>query len=272
MAATDRQHSFGDLRDLRDRALIATLTFPSRAFTAALKMKVEDLRPRGAAWTVQLHEKGGKEHAMPCHHALAESVAPYIDAAGIAEDRKGWLFCTAAPAQCRCAVRRAMNQYAAWLMIRRRAGGGRHHRPPRTRGGKNVFSWPAIMPMKRPNEPWPRNVSALASAAPSSVRNYRGKRLVLNEIARHHRNGHGSGEQLVTKAMPHASNQAGRSRRAKISAEAFDMSSTYFGPLRVLHAARPVGTYRKPGPAQLYGRKRGCTPSTTPAFRDRAAR
>jgi hypothetical protein len=28
-------------------------------------MKVEDLRPRGAGWTVQLHEKGGKELRVP---------------------------------------------------------------------------------------------------------------------------------------------------------------------------------------------------------------
>jgi integrase len=61
---------------------------------AALKMKVEDLRPRGAGWTVRLHEKGGKQHSMPCHHALAEALRAYIDAAGIAEDRKGWLFRT----------------------------------------------------------------------------------------------------------------------------------------------------------------------------------
>jgi hypothetical protein len=47
-------------------------------------MKVEDLRPRGAGWTVLLHEKGGKEHAMPCHHALAEALRAYIDAAGTA--------------------------------------------------------------------------------------------------------------------------------------------------------------------------------------------
>ena len=40
-----------------------------------------------------LHEKGGKEHAMPCHHALADALRAYIDAAGIAEDRKG--FCSA---------------------------------------------------------------------------------------------------------------------------------------------------------------------------------
>ncbi|HXA21729.1 MAG TPA: hypothetical protein VNW90_05480 [Acetobacteraceae bacterium] len=31
-------------------------------------MNVEDPRPRGLAWTVRLQEKGGKQHAMPCHH------------------------------------------------------------------------------------------------------------------------------------------------------------------------------------------------------------
>jgi site-specific recombinase XerD len=83
------------LRDLRDRALIATLTYSFARISAALKMKVEDLRPRGAGWTIRLHEKGGKQHAMPCHHALAEALHAYINAAGIAEDRKGFLFRTA---------------------------------------------------------------------------------------------------------------------------------------------------------------------------------
>jgi hypothetical protein len=36
---------------------------------------------------------------MPCHHALAGALRPYIDAAGIVEDRKGWLFRTVARAQ-----------------------------------------------------------------------------------------------------------------------------------------------------------------------------
>jgi integrase len=84
-----------DLAHLRDRALIATLTYSFARINAALKMKVEDLRPRGAGWTVRLHEKGGKQHAMPCHHALAEALRAYIDAAGLAGDRKGWLFRTA---------------------------------------------------------------------------------------------------------------------------------------------------------------------------------
>src|SRR5580704_3527762 len=84
----------GTVRDLRDRALIATLTYSFARIGAAVKMKVEDLRPKGAGWQVQLQEKGGKQHAMPCHHALAEELRAYIDAAGIAEDRKGYLFRT----------------------------------------------------------------------------------------------------------------------------------------------------------------------------------
>ena len=40
-------------------------------------------------------KKGGKQHSMPCHHALAEALRAYIDAAGIVDDRKGWLFRTA---------------------------------------------------------------------------------------------------------------------------------------------------------------------------------
>src|SRR5271155_1587444 len=83
------------LRDRRDRALIATLTYSFARINAALKMKVEDLRPKGAGWQLQLHEKGGKHHTMPCHHALAEALRTYIDTAGISADRKGWLFRTA---------------------------------------------------------------------------------------------------------------------------------------------------------------------------------
>ena len=109
------------LRDLRDRALIATLTYSFARISAALKMKVDDLRPRGAGWTVRLHEKGGKEHAMPCHHALADALRAYIDAANIAEDRKGWLFRTARGHKADELSDRPMNQSDAWLMIRRRA-------------------------------------------------------------------------------------------------------------------------------------------------------
>jgi hypothetical protein len=109
------------VRDLRDRALIATLTYSFARIMAALRMKVEDLRPQGAGWRIQLHEKGGKEHAMPCHHALAEALRAYIDAAGIAEDRKGWLFRTSPRHNATVLTEQPMAQADAWRMIRRRA-------------------------------------------------------------------------------------------------------------------------------------------------------
>jgi hypothetical protein len=56
---------------------------------------------------------------MPCHHALAEALHAYINAAGIAEDRKGWLFRTSPRHNAKTLTDRPMNQYAAWLMIRR---------------------------------------------------------------------------------------------------------------------------------------------------------
>ena len=43
---------------------------------------LEDLRPQCAGWQVRLHEKGGKQHAVPCRHVLAEASHAYIDAAG----------------------------------------------------------------------------------------------------------------------------------------------------------------------------------------------
>jgi site-specific recombinase XerD len=109
------------LRDLRDRALIATLTYSFARITAALTMKVEDLRPMGAGWEIRLHEKGGKHHVMPCHHALAEALRTYIDAAGIAEDRKGFLFRTSPGHNASVLTEQLMVQADAWRMIRRRA-------------------------------------------------------------------------------------------------------------------------------------------------------
>jgi site-specific recombinase XerD len=117
------------VRDLRDRALIATLTYSFARIGAALKMKVEDLRPKGAGWQLQLHEKGGKEHKMPSHHALAEALRAYIDAGGIADDRKGWLFRTSPRHTPALLTEKPMAQADAWRMIRRRAAAAGIHAP-----------------------------------------------------------------------------------------------------------------------------------------------
>jgi hypothetical protein len=70
--------------------LIGALTYSFACLGAAVKLKVEDLRPNGTGWQIHVHEKGGKERKMPCHHALAEKSPPV----GIADDRKGRLFRT----------------------------------------------------------------------------------------------------------------------------------------------------------------------------------
>ena len=117
------------VRDLRDRALIATLTYSFARITAALTMKVEDLRPKGAGWQIRLHEKGGKHHTMPCHHALAEALHAYIAAAEIGEDRKGWLFRTSRGHNGSVLSEQPMAQPDAWRMIRRRAAIAGIHAP-----------------------------------------------------------------------------------------------------------------------------------------------
>jgi site-specific recombinase XerD len=70
---------------------------------------------------VQLHGKGGKQHAMPCHHMLAEMLRAYVDAASIADDRKGRLFRASPGHNAMALVDAPMSQAGAWRMIRRRA-------------------------------------------------------------------------------------------------------------------------------------------------------
>jgi len=55
---------------LRDRALIGLLVFTFARIGAALGMSVEDVYWQHRRLWVRLHEKGGKEHSMPCHHNL----------------------------------------------------------------------------------------------------------------------------------------------------------------------------------------------------------
>jgi site-specific recombinase XerD len=79
---------------LRDRALIGLMVFSFARIGAALAMKVEDVHVRQRRLWVRLHEKGGKVHEMPCHHALEDYLHAYIDGCGLAGDPKGPLFRT----------------------------------------------------------------------------------------------------------------------------------------------------------------------------------
>jgi site-specific recombinase XerD len=105
---------------LRDRALIALMVFSFARVGAALAMKVEDVFTQNRRLWVRLREKGGKAHAMPCHHSLEEYLHAYLDGAGIAEDAKGPLFRTIQRGTGRLS-RAPLPQANAYMMIARRA-------------------------------------------------------------------------------------------------------------------------------------------------------
>ena len=83
-------------------------------------MVVEDVYTQNRRLWVRLREKGGKRHAMPCHHNLEEYLTAYLDGAGLRDDPKGPLFRTIG----RCTeklTRTVLPQANAYAMIRRRA-------------------------------------------------------------------------------------------------------------------------------------------------------
>ena len=69
---------------------------------------------------MRLHEKGGKEHEVPCHHNLERYLDEYIAAVGIGGDPDGRLFRTAA-GKTGALTGNAMWQQEAYRMIQRRA-------------------------------------------------------------------------------------------------------------------------------------------------------
>src|ERR1039458_89757 len=74
---------------LRDRAIIAVMTYTFARVGAVVALAVEDYYPQKKHWWLKLHEKNGKVNEMPCHPKLAVYLDEYIEAAAIASDRKG---------------------------------------------------------------------------------------------------------------------------------------------------------------------------------------
>ena len=86
-------------------------------------MKVKDYFSQGRRGWVRLHEKGGKEHEVPCHHSLEKILDEYIAAAGIAGDPNGPLFRTTGR---KTGQAQALWQQDAYRMIQRRAAARGH--------------------------------------------------------------------------------------------------------------------------------------------------
>jgi integrase/recombinase XerD len=105
---------------LRDRAILAAMTYTFARVGAVVGLKVEDYYPQKKRWWLRLHEKNGKVNEMPCHHNLEEYLDTYIEAAGIAKDRKGPLF-RAAVGKTKKLSATPMSRTDVWYMVRRRA-------------------------------------------------------------------------------------------------------------------------------------------------------
>jgi site-specific recombinase XerD len=105
---------------LRDRALIALMVYSFARIGAALAMKVEDVYVQNRRLWVRLREKGGKAHAMPCHHSLEEYLTAYLEQTCIMDDGKGPLFRTIGRGTDQL-TRTPLPQANAYAMIQRRA-------------------------------------------------------------------------------------------------------------------------------------------------------
>lgn len=105
---------------LRDRALIGLMVYSFGRIGAALAMTVEDVFMQQRRLWVRLHEKGGKEHTVPCHHNLEEYLAAYIDGCELRSDPNGPLFRTIGR-NTKQLTSNPLSQANAWAMIQRRA-------------------------------------------------------------------------------------------------------------------------------------------------------
>src|SRR5271157_1720285 len=116
---TEEEELKPTIAQLRDRALIAVMVFSFARVSAALAMKVEDYYTEGRRAWFRLHEKGGKRHKVPAHHNAEKYVDAYLDAAGIAGQKKTPLFRSLDTH--RKLTDRPMNRNDALRMIKRRA-------------------------------------------------------------------------------------------------------------------------------------------------------
>ncbi len=105
---------------LRDRALIALMVYAFARVGAATGMRVEDVVAHNSRLWVRLPDRGGKQHAMPCHRHLESYLREYISGAGLAGEPKALLFQTCSRATARL-TGNPLPQANAYAMVQRRA-------------------------------------------------------------------------------------------------------------------------------------------------------
>jgi integrase/recombinase XerD len=105
---------------LRDRAIIAVMTYTFARVGSVVALNVEDYYAQKKRWWLRLREKNGKVNEMPCHHKLEAFLDAYIETAGIELDRKGPLF-RAAIGKTKKLGEGRLSRKDVWYMVRRRA-------------------------------------------------------------------------------------------------------------------------------------------------------
>jgi integrase len=110
----------GHVVGLRDRALIALMTYTFARVGAVVGMRVSDYYQNGKRWFVRLHEKGGRFHEVPVHHVAEGYLDAYLDAAGLRTEPRSPLFRTTR-GRSRQLTANGLPEREALDMIKRRA-------------------------------------------------------------------------------------------------------------------------------------------------------
>ena len=108
----------GDVLALRDRAVFAVMLFGFVRVGAVVKMLVRDFEDGDNAWLV-LHEKGGRERRIPCHHKTRDYLRTYLRAAGLEPTSRLPLF-QSAPRRSRALSGLPLDRRAVLLIVKRR--------------------------------------------------------------------------------------------------------------------------------------------------------
>ena len=109
-----------DVVTLRDKALFAVMLFGFVRVGAVVKMRRRDFEDEaGDAWLV-LHEKGGKERRIPCHHVTRNALRAYIAGGGFEDGRSKVALFQSAPRRSGSLSGVAMRRTDVLAMVKRR--------------------------------------------------------------------------------------------------------------------------------------------------------
>jgi integrase/recombinase XerD len=105
---------------LRDRAIIAVMTYTFARVGALVALNVEDYYSQKKRWWLRLSEKNGEVNDMPCHHKLESFLDAYIDPPASTASARGRCS-VAAIGKTKKLSQGRMSRKDVWYMVRRRA-------------------------------------------------------------------------------------------------------------------------------------------------------